>query len=359
MARPIPLIEAGGPPRTLGCQVGRARAESVHRMIASYRALFEEHSDQLGIRSWKEAILHARKYLPFAEESVPECVEELIGLAEGAEARFDDVLVLNCTEALTSDALHLKCTSLMVGPQASGDGSVLAGHNEDWLPADLEEVYLLRARPERGPAFLAMSYGALLPNIGLNQAGIAQCCDSVYPTDVRIGVPRILVSRSVLGAATLGEAIERALNKRRAAGYNHLLVHQSGEAYNLEVSGHAHELLYAEDGVLAHANHYLGEKMRTLERGGDPRVSSHIRHHRAWKLLKEQSGQHSVASLQAILRDHVNYPQSICNHVVPDDSALDHQQTIVSLILDLTRREVHAAWGTPCMAEYAIFKMEA
>ncbi|HBY94706.1 MAG TPA: hypothetical protein DEP84_12225, partial [Chloroflexi bacterium] len=36
-----------------------------------------------------------------------------------------------------------------------------------------------------------MTYGGLLPNIGFNAAGIAQCCDSIHPSDRRIGIPRV------------------------------------------------------------------------------------------------------------------------------------------------------------------------
>jgi len=56
----------------------------------------------------------------------------------------------------------------------------------------------------------------------------------VYPTDSRIGIPRVIVSRAVLGARTPAEAIRHMLIPHRAAGYNHLLAHDSGELYNVE-----------------------------------------------------------------------------------------------------------------------------
>ena len=82
------------------------------------------------------------------------------------------------------DALHLsKCTSMAVSDDCTADGHVLVAHNEDWLPEDEQDVYLVHASPDDEPSFLAMTYGGLLPNIGFNEAGIAQCCDSVYPND--------------------------------------------------------------------------------------------------------------------------------------------------------------------------------
>jgi isopenicillin-N N-acyltransferase like protein len=154
------------------------------------------------------ARIQARKYLPFVEEQYPQYLEELEGLAEGANVSFDDVAVVNALEAVTIDALHLtKCTSMAVNQQRTAGEQVLISHNEDWVPEDESDVFVIHARPENEPPFLAMTYGALLPNIGLNAYGIAQCCDSVYPTDSRIGIPRVVVSRAVLAARTPGGAI--------------------------------------------------------------------------------------------------------------------------------------------------------
>jgi hypothetical protein len=61
------------------------------------------------------------------------------------------------------------------------NGHVFAAHNEDWVPDDEQDVYLLHVTPNDETPFLAMTYGSLLPNIGLNAAGISQSCNSVYP----------------------------------------------------------------------------------------------------------------------------------------------------------------------------------
>jgi len=355
----IPLVRVEGTHGEMGLQIGRDRAEQVRSMIAMYQQLFHDAAAKLGIGSWGEAILHAHKYLPFAEESTPQYVEEVRGIAEGASVDFDDLLVLNCMEAITSDALHLGCTSLAMGPEVTATGSVLIGHNEDWIPEDISTVFLVHARPENEPAYLAITYGGLLPNIGFNACGIAQCCDSVYPGDARVGVPRIFVSRGVLAARTLGDAINAACNRRRDAGYNHLIAHESGEIYNLEVSARKFEMLHSGDGIEVHANHYLHPEMQAIEKAGGDLVNSHIRMNRARRLIAAQRGTADVAAIQAILADHVNFPRSICNHIVADDTPLDRQQTIASLVIDLSQRTMHVCWGTPCCNEFYAYTLEA
>jgi isopenicillin-N N-acyltransferase-like protein len=360
VSRPsLPIVYVTGSHYEMGWQIGIDRREVIGQMLGIYRRYFEEEGERVGITDWDEAILHARKYLPFAEESVPQYVEELQGIADGVGVDFNDLLVLNCVEAITEDALHTNCTSLAAAPEVTADGSLLVGHNEDWLPDDLDSVYLVHAKPTNEPAYLAITYGGLLPNIGFNQHGIAQCCDSVYPNDARIGVPRIFVSRAVLAARTLADGIRAALNRRRAAGYNHLIVHVSGEMYNVEVSAADFDVVYGMDGMLAHTNNYLSRRMRAIEKDSEELISSRVRYNRAIRLMRSQRGKLSLKSFQAILSDHVNYPQSICNHVDENDSPLERQQTIASLLIDLTTQTMYVASGQPCQSEYYSYKLEA
>jgi isopenicillin-N N-acyltransferase like protein len=357
-SKPPPLIRIGGTPREMGLSFGQQRQDSIRHMLANVRSFLEETYDQIRL-NWDDAILQTRKYLPYAQELTPRFVDELRAIAEGADVDFDDLMILNCLEAITTDALHLfGCTSLVVNEDHTADGHVLVGHNEDWLPADEGDVFLIHAQPEGEPSYLAMTYGALLPNIGFNSAGICQCCDSVYPTDVRMGVPRIFVSRAVLAARTISEAITAALASHRAAGYNHVLAHSSGEAYNVEVSARHFAMMYAQSGMLAHTNHYLSRRMARLENDSQHLIGSRVRYFRGTRLMR-RSHRHTVESFQRILRDHVNYPNSICSHEVIDDNPLDRQKTICSLIMDLTEKQMHVAWGTPCENEYFTYPLEA
>jgi isopenicillin-N N-acyltransferase-like protein len=351
------MVRVSGTHLEMGRQIGEACREQIHRMLDTYKQSFDEAYDQLQL-TWEEAVLQGAKYYPYAQEHMPQYVEELDGMAEAAGVEFDDLMVLNCMEAITSDALHLGCTSLGVSGERTADGHVLVGHNEDWLPEDEENTYLVHATPNDEPPFLALTYGGLLPNIGFNAEGIAQACDSVYPNDVRVGVPRIFVSRAVLAATQLSDAIRRAVMRWRAAGYNHLIADRNGELYNVEVSGQHFATIYGMDGVLAHTNHFLTERMKQWERHTENLIGSRVRFNRAMRLLRK-TRHHSPETLQAILRDHVDYPNSICSHTVPTDNALDRQKTICSLVMDLTTLEMHFCWGNPCEETYHTYRLEA
>jgi len=355
---PPPLIRVSGTHREIGRQIGEACTPQVLHGLENARQLFEDSYEQLEL-TWEGAKIQARKYMPFAQERYPQYIEEIMGIAEGAKVHFDDLAVLNAMEAVTSDALHLtRCTSMAVNEERTADGHVLAAHNEDWMPEDEGDVFIIHVTPKSEPPFLAMTYGGLLPNIGINAYGIAQLCDSVYPSDSRIGIPRTVNSRAVLAAKTPSEAINHMLAPRRAAGYNHLLVHESGEMYNVEVSARRFAILYGEDGYLAHTNNYLAENMTVIEDEPEELVSSRVRYFRAMGLLK-RIPQHTLKSLQAIQRDHVNFPNSICNHSIDDQNPLDREKTINAMVIDLTVREIHIAWGNPCENPYHTYHLDA
>ena len=355
---PPPLVEVYGTHRQMGSQIGEARRDQIRHSVENGQVMIDQTYNTLGL-TWDGAKIQARKYLPFVDEHYPQYVEEMRGLAEGANVEFDNIVVLNAMEAMTMDALHLtRCTSFAVNEQRTADGHVLAAHNEDWVPEDENDVFVVLAKPDDEPPYLAMTYGGLLPNVGFNAYGIAQLIDSVYATDSRIGIPRIVVARAVLASRRISGAIGRTLVSHRAAGYNHLLVHESGECYSVEVSARRFEILHGTDGYMVHTNHYLAPHMKEIEDEPEELISSRVRYFRANRLLRQNST-HTIKTLQTIQKDHVNLPNSICNHNIEGIDPMDRESTITAMVIDLTAREMHIAWGNPCQNSYHVYHLDA
>lgn len=354
--RRVKFIEVKGNHRAIGRQIGEACQNEVQHSIKSARNLINALSAELRI-DWHLAIIQAKKYLPYVYEYYPQYIEEMNGIAEGSQSSFDDIFTLNAFEGIVMDRLYLsKCTSLALNQTRTERQNVVVAHNEDWFPDDEEDVYLVKAELEDEPPFLAINYGGLLPNIGLNAAGIAQCCDTVYPKEKRIGIPRVVVGRAVLGARTIHEAIQRAISPHRAAGYNHLIVHESGELYNVEVSARNYAILYGKSGYVVHTNHYLSTRMQAIEEDSDHLIGSQVRYYRALRMIRE-TNKHTLTSLQAIQRDHVNFPYSICCHMTHLENPYDREKTICALLMDITERKIYIAWGNPCQNLYYPFAL--
>jgi isopenicillin-N N-acyltransferase-like protein len=98
--------------------------------------------------------------------------------------------------------------------------------------------------------------------------------------------------------------------------------------------------------------------MQQMEREPEDLVASRVRYHRALRLIKREE-QHTIKTLQAIQRDHVNFSNSICNHSIDASNPLDREKTVNAMVIDLTAREMHIAWGNPCENPYHTYHLDA
>src|SRR6202008_2883879 len=106
--------------------------------------------------------------------------------------------------------------------------------------------------------------------------------------------------------------------------------------------------LHAADGLLVHANHLEAPEFQGYEKPSD---NSLRRRERLQEPLREATAPVTVAGVQRFYRDHDHAPHSLCAHPFPGRNL----ETVVSVIGDLTNRELHATKGAPCRAPYASY----
>jgi hypothetical protein len=192
--------------------------------------------------------------------------------------------------------------------------------------------------------------------VGWNDAGLSLTGNELSPNDERVGVPRLLMVREQLTAATLDEAVAMALRPDRASSYNTVFAHRDGRAVNVEGSACAAVVRTLRAGeTLAHTNHYVEPAMVLYE--GDPAYArrSAARYERACALLAgAEAGPPGVVTpgvLRSWLADHEGAPDSICRHPGAatgspgGDAAV---KTVFWTIADVTAGEVVYGRGSPC-----------
>jgi isopenicillin-N N-acyltransferase-like protein len=349
------IVEASGSHYEMGFKLGERCKDLVESMMEDLKIRVKA----AGL-TWDRAVSDARKHLPFAEEFDPAYIEWIRGYGEGSGFKLEDLFVYFCQE--TEGSL---CTDIAVNKEVTSDGSVLSAHTEDWYPIDEKHLVLIRGKSKGEPAFLAMTLGGLQIDCGLNSAGISVTQNSLYQSDVRIGVPKTFVARKILASKTIGDAVCAALPEKRGSSYNNNLCDSNGEIYSLEGSATDFCALYAHEGYLVHTNHYLSHRMAKYETAFEKAnvkspgagVDSIIRYNRALRLLKRELGKITVSSLANILSDHVNRPNSICRHINESDLPLERYKTIFSIIIDVTHLKVLICHGNPCVGEYKEYKL--
>jgi isopenicillin-N N-acyltransferase-like protein len=348
----IPTIRTGGTPYAIGHDTGQQLRDLLQEAVAAYRVGF------VARYGWDRVVALGLPHLKIAQRVVPRRMEEMRGMADGAGLDLPTLFTMNARQEIAFAAKSQEedgCTSVGVPPDASADGHVLLAHNEDATPGWSGCTYVIHAEPDDAPAYLTFSYAGLLLHQGLNSAGIGSVGNALYFNDLRPGVPKLLAYRDALEATFLEDAIRRVIRPERANGNNHVLASREGEIYDLEVSGAAHALHYIGGKPWAHANHVVDAAMREREEGD--LLNSRLRADRTGQLLSRVAGQGGVTldDLRAILRDHANFPKSVCKHVAPGVN--EHVCTIGSVIVDLTAGELHVCAGNPCEGEYEVFRL--
>jgi isopenicillin-N N-acyltransferase-like protein len=354
MDTPIPLIELAGTHREIGRQIGEESRDVIARALARYEVRFPV----LAGMTFTAAVEAARPYLRPAEEYLPDAVDELRGIAEGAGVPFEQLLALNCSEETT-------CAADWVWPPAEGHctsfafvagGRTVAGHNEDWYPDDIDALVVRRTRVRGGAEHISVGPAYYLPITGVTARGFSSAANTVYCRDERVGVPNNVVLAGVLEAGGIDDAAALITGAERARGSNHLFADVTGRILDVETS--ATRLARMDGGAcFAHTNHYVSAQLAPQDASrseGSPKRLA-----RAYGLLAAglDAGTDLVDLAMSVLRDHANAPESICGHWNDADPAQDQSVTTVSMVWEPAERRVHVAAGQPCEHEYVTYEL--
>ena len=362
MSASIPLIEARGTHREVGRQIGEATRDLIAKGLATYQERFLV----LAGFGYDEALERSHGYLRVAEDYVPQAVDQLRGLAEGANASFDDLFVFNCSEEFTCAADHVwplgatgsvpaapeHCTSVAF----VAGGRVVSGHNEDWYPEDIEGLVVRKVTLADGTSYLSVGAAYDLPMTGITSRGLTSAANTVYYRDERVGVPNNCLLTVVLQQPDLEHVRDLIAGAPRARGSNHLLCDARGRIWDLETTGERWAFIDGGD-RFAHANNYVDPELAAEDATGSE--GSALRRARADEMLVAgiEAGDDPVALAEAVLSDHANEPLSICGHWDDDDPDEDQSVTTASMVWEPAEGRVHIARGQPCSSEYVTYSL--
>jgi isopenicillin-N N-acyltransferase like protein len=347
----IPQFSLKGRPKEIGFQHGTQCRDMIQKNIGLYFRLFQHYSNLNRDQVFKVA----RRFLPVLESFDPAILEEIKGIAEGARAGLEEILALNARTELMYPGDRPEggeCTAIAVLPEASASGEMLLAQNWDWKPELMETVVLLEIAQPGKPNIVTLTEAGVVAKIGLNSAGVATCLNVLKSKMGRIGVPIHVLLRAILNCERLGDAIARIAAMDRGSANNCLLAHRDGMAMDFELGPQALDFFYPEDGLLFHTNHFISERMKPIESALTEFPDSILRLGRARQKLTPRAGKISPDDLKELFQDHFNHPDAICRHPDERDPEQERVQTVASIIMNLTTREVEISHGPPCGHEY-------
>lgn len=358
MNNAFPFLHIQGSHYEMGVQIGSNLKEKILRFIDTI-------TEGLPLETAKE---RARAFIPSFNTHCPHVLEEIQGIADGAGISLEEAMIPNLRGAIR---LVPGCTAFVIAKEHSKEGTMLIGQNQD-MPAVMEEYgVVLHFIPDNDQQILMWTFAGLVGYHGINASGLGIFCNSLpeppsngtfTPDSV---IPGYAVKRLMLEQTTIEEVLDlldRTKEYPSPFGQGNYVLCDTDEIVDVELynGGFAH-ITDRGNGYIAHTNHYVAEELLSLNRYTLPsllraahEVDSMPRLASINRLFADLGDEIGVEDIKQVLRDHENFPRSICRH----DSGPGSSITVVSIIAEPEHGRMHLCRGNPCAGEYETYTME-
>ncbi|MCW4049986.1 MAG: C45 family peptidase [Candidatus Bathyarchaeota archaeon] len=353
-----PIVKVHGSPYECGVQHGQQTKALIQRNINYY---LDYWSRNLGM-SLDEVYTRAHTILGQIRRYDGDIALELEGVADGANIDSEPIVAINGRYELawaSPAQLRGGCTSIAALPSATKTGTTLLAQNWDYRLGVKETCILLDVTQEDKPRVAMHTEAGIIGHKGLNSEGIGVVLNALVSDKDRLGdsVPFFTVCRKMLNSNSFTEAVKAFLKADRCVSYN-VMVASEGVVVNLEAHPSDVSVITPEGGILAHSNHFIGDRalnVKDMYLPDDP--STLHRHLIANEMLNRKD--HSVESFKEILRNHFDYPESICFHIDPAKMPDHQEETLSSVVMDIEGKALYYTDGPPCSNPYQRYHVVA
>lgn len=366
----IPLIALSGSPYERGLAHGRSCAGDIREMLVAWR----RHISPRGVSTddYLRAFRSRTDFLQGFRDHAPHLVEELRGIAEGAEVPFEQIVDLQLLDEewwfrqlypATIDAIPHHCSALALGLP---DGGVLVAQNFDgasWMEG-FQRVFHHRD-PASGFDALILSLPGMLALTGVNRQGVAVCVNSLVQLDGNpSGLPVVGVIRRLLESASHPAALATLRSVRHASGQNYTIGdRQTFGAYEASRSSITEAPRATVAPAVWHTNHPLANPDRHLfelatagdtpERRRARSANSRARLATLERGLRDQDA-YSVEGVKSLLASRADRDHPLSRELGGGGEVIDY--TLASVVFELGAAPVmHLAAGPPSTTRFRTF----
>jgi len=370
------LVEVSGSPR----QRGRIHGEQLRVQIQALFDYGRESLRQAGGSRLEEIctfFLNATGHQAAARKWTPDLVEEIAGIAEGANVDLamlwsfqlqDESYWFNTgqLEHFPRNTDPNRCSSLGVPGQA-GRPTLLAQNLDTPALYNGAQTLLHIHYPESDREAYIVTEPGLVGICGLNSSPLGVCQNTLamklnYDRD---GLPAMLVARALIDQPDLDSARSFLHDVRHASGINYMLADaQTVEDYECSPNQVRRCLPQEGGNWLTHTNHplvnadrldpeLLSEGFRQLYRASNDHSFSRLGC--LDRGLAEGSGPVDLERIKLVLSSHDSGEFPVCRHRQPGADPM-RGMTNNSLIVVMAKpAELHVTSGPPCSYEYKTF----
>ncbi|MBT3605504.1 MAG: hypothetical protein HOE48_09625 [Candidatus Latescibacteria bacterium] len=338
----FPLVKVSGTAYEMGYQHG----QQAGALIQKYLIWIEK----LTGKSRSELCQSARKFHPLIEKLSPRLIEEIKGLAKGADITFDEALLCQARGEAASVPPE-GCTAFALKGSATANSITLAGQNQDLAPEYADVAILLHVCPsDERPRALIFTFAGQLGYAGMNQHGLAHFANALYDAPWQFGLPHYPIKRAVLEQDNLEDCLTIIKQNPTCSAGNMVFCFGNNEIADIEIrpDGFAQFTDTHPDSIL-HANHYLTPEFTPHETNS--LADSCPRLDRMRDLIQEHWGHITVDTMKTILADHQDDPAAICRH------GAENMISVSGYIAEPNKGLFHVRRGLGCTGTWTAYEV--
>lgn len=344
-------IKVCGTPRERGYQIGQQLKNEIMTNFLNQKEYYRS-TEVFDYDSWGNI---AKRYVPMMEKWTPEVLEEMYGMAEGAEIEFSKILSLTTAyeKSFGRNLVSDKCTSFFVTGKASKDGKTIAAqtNDENLLEWRNELDVVIHHKTEKGTEMLIYTHPGIPAYMGINNHGLSILWTYIDNGKTSDGVPTNSIIRHILSLSNIDEAVRFLQAVPHDIPNHYGLADVNG---NLVCAECFPDKVYItrEENSFVHTNHNvyaLQEPECTVSKTTFDRYAT------MKSLVQRNWGQIDVYAAMEFLKSHEKDTHSICSHPC---SQRPWSKTLAAMVFELDKGMLHLAFGNPCEAAYNTFKFD-
>ena len=338
----FPLVQVEGNSYEMGHQHGAQAAPLIQKYIQWIEKSTGKPRDLLG--------RNALAYQPFIEKLSPPLIEEVRGLAAGAEISFEEAMLCQVRGAAASVPAE-GCTAFALTGSATADNQPLAGQNQDLGPEFTDVGIVLHLKPDDGrPRAITFTFAGQLGYMGMNQRGVAHFANALGNASSQLALPHYPLKRVLLEKETVDECIHTLREHPLCSAGNMVFCDGQGHIADAEIRPEGIALWADEhpDRRL-HTNHYLTPEFVPHETHAMADSAPRLARLRA--LVEQHWGRLSVEVMKGILADHEGDPGGICRH------GAGGSHSICGYIAEPAKGLFHVRRGHGCLGTWKAYEV--
>lgn len=348
MKNNLKVIHLEGNNYEIGYQHGKILSKYIKKSIETR---YHHLKSNLNI-SLSEAIKESQKYLPDAEKYFPEYINEIEGIAKGANIPFEKVFFIQVASEFAYRP-DTSCSAFAITPRYTEYNEVIIGQNWDTIKEYQTNLFIYNIKPINKPEMLMFGYAGVIGYMGINNIGVAHVVNSLKSSKWRYGVTHYFLHRKLYEMKKANEFIDLINNIPISSAANFLISDNQGTILDIEISPEGNRVIRSDKAVI-HTNHFLHTELIKNEKFHEEIDSSKKRLRRLTYLINQRIPI-NLSKITSIMSDHENYPFSICRH--SEDSS--SMKTAASLIFFPQSGKIFISPGNPCNTEFCCYNFKS